>query len=296
MLSKLRIQKKFIRENKKSRVAQQNAISTLNLSPFALDVLQQYKHSDVLYILGSGDSICTLDRKQWSQIAEMDSLGMNFWTIHPHVPSFYTFETPRAADNCKVMMSNLLKRAPEYSKTAFLFKCESTLNDETVDTIKKIVYENQISMFVPTYITVSDESQLIYMLQNYNRIVKSFRKKFPDILFRKRASVVFATMLGYDLGYKDIVFCGIDGVKNSGYFYEKNNQDAIFSGICIPKHSGQKKNAIHRTMDPDTDSLTADRCLRLIYEHLFSISGINMWVGTPNSILSDWMPAWKWDT
>jgi len=167
-------------------------------------------------------------------------------------------------------------------------------DERFADAVRTIAASEDLYIFVPTYFTVGDEHQFIYLLENYDKITKNMRESMPDALFRKRASVVFSTMLGYDLGFKDIVFCGIDGIAGSGYFYESKAQPTA-PGTIILNDSGQQQGAIHKTMDPQLSPLTADKCLQLINTHLFKKSDVNMWVGTQNSILSEWLPAWHWD-
>lgn len=293
MFTRLKLKRKIFRENKKSTGAQQEMFSQLGITPSPLSELKSFKRSDVLFIFGSGASICNISNQQWSQINRKDSLGINLWLIHPHIPNFYTFEVPRLYHHQEVMMHNLRIRAKDYRHTAFLFKGGNEFNEKFAGTIKEIATSDNLSMFIPTYFTVGDESQFVCLLKNYDLITKKLRLSSPDALFRKRASIVFSTMLGYDLGYKDIVFCGIDGKAGSGYFYEDKEQTP-FPGTIVPEDSGQQKGAIHKTMNPSINPLTAERCLQLIDTHLLTERGVRMWVGTTNSILSEWLPSWKW--
>ncbi len=294
MISQWKLKRKISRENIKSKKIQKEIQSHLNLFSFNLNTLKEFKRSEILFILGSGSSICDLNERQWQEIRRNDSLGINHWLIHPHVPNFYTCEVPRLENHREVMMCNLKKRAKDYKNTAFLFKGGSDFDEKFAKTLKEITASGNRSMFIPTYFTVSDESQFIYLLKKYDQITQKMRINMPDALFRKRASVVFSTMLGYDLNFKNIVFCGVDGIAGSGYFYEHPKQ-RFADGTIIPENTGQKKGAIHKTMDPKLNQLTAEKCLQLINSHLFKKKGVRMWVGTKNSILSKWLPDWKWD-
>lgn len=294
LLTPFVLKRKAFRESKKSGVVQKQMGSILHLKPTSLSDLKDYKRSDVLFILGSGASICSLDATQWEQVRRFDSLGMNFWTIHPHVPNFYSFELPGIEALDRAFLCNLKNRASDYQQTALISKVRATCDMNVLHGISDVITSAELSATIPAYFTVHDKAQLICLLQNYEKISGHLRSKYPDVLFRKRASVVFATMLGYDLGFKDIVYCGIDGKAGSGYFYETSRSDIIACGAEIPQSSGQAAGQVHLTMDNTLDPLTADVCLRLMNEHLFQRKRVRMWVGTQNSMLSEWMPSWKW--
>src|SRR5271155_5733125 len=51
------------------------------------------KRSDTLFILASGSSINKISPARWDMIAQHDSIGFNFWPIHPFVPNMYFVET-----------------------------------------------------------------------------------------------------------------------------------------------------------------------------------------------------------
>ena len=50
--------------------------------------LHTYKRSDTLIVLGSGASINDISPERWKAIARHDSVGFNFWPIHPFVPTY----------------------------------------------------------------------------------------------------------------------------------------------------------------------------------------------------------------
>ena len=295
MITYLRMRRKIRKEIRKSLPRQQEMVEKFGFKPASVTDYESYKRSDTLFILGSGESICQLTQDHWKKVSDSDSFGINHWMIHPHVPNFYSFETPRAEDSRVVLMNNLQVRASSYRDCAFIFKVGAKSRDmNSVRDIANIASLNDLSVSVPSYFTVRNKAQLICLLRKYKNIKNSIQKKKQDLFFRQRASVVFATMFAYDLGFKDIVFCGIDGYAGSGYFFEQSDASVISEDVIIPP-SGQKKGGIHKTMDADVGSLTVDVCLRLINEHLFKRTGIRMWVGTSNSMLSEWMPSWDWE-
>jgi hypothetical protein len=294
MLNSWKLKRKIRSESAKSRAVQREVCSLLNTEPATFKKLQGCKRSDTIFIFGSGATVACLGNRAWQEVAGHDSIGVNSWVVHPHVPSYYAFETPSIAEYKFLILENLKARADDYKNTAVIMKAETGYDVDVLNYIAELVDRYELSISVPAYYTVADQSQLELLFKNYEAIKKGFNKLGYDLFFRKRASMVFASMLAYDLGYRDIVFCGVDGFAGSGYFYQTMNRAELADNVTIPPTSGQRAGALHKTMDYTINPLTVELCLRLMYEHLCKRNQVRMWVGTPESMLSEWMPAWKW--
>src|SRR5438105_10010101 len=61
--------------------------------------LHAYKRSNTLFVLGSGASVNEISPERWKVIARHDSVGFNFWLVHPFVPTYYFLEVIRRADS-----------------------------------------------------------------------------------------------------------------------------------------------------------------------------------------------------
>ncbi len=294
MLNGWKLKRKIRNESLKSRAVQCEVCARLNTKPAALKNLQGCKRSDTVFVFGSGASVATLGSREWEAVAGHDSIGVNSWVVHPHVPSYYAFETPRLAEYKFLILDNLKARAGDYKNTAVLMKAEAGYDVDVLNYISELIEDYELPISVPAYYTVADQPQLELLFKNYEAIKKGFNGLSYDLFFRKRASMVFAAMLAYDLGYRNIVFCGVDGFAGSGYFYQTMNKAELADNVTIPPTSGQKAGALHKTMDHTVNPLTVDLCLRLMYEYLCKRNKVRMWVGTPESMLSEWLPAWKW--
>lgn len=294
MLPYFHARRKAFREYRKTHAMQTQACEELGWEPCCLGQLKRHRHSDTIYVLGSGSSIDSLTPEQWGCIKSADSFGMNFWLVHPHVPSYYCFEMPRAEKTRDWLLRNMLLRAEDYRETQSIFKISRDYFEDYEGKFEMCRVARYFQASVPTFFTASDGQDLEALLRNYGSITKALRRKDDSAFFRKRASVVFATMFANELGFENIVLCGIDGTPGSGYFYDSVNDVNIKPGAIVPESSGQVLGRVHKTMDPEINSLTADKCLRLIDTHLFKPKGVRMWVGTPDSILSKWLPSWSW--
>ena len=296
MLTSIKLNRKIRREYQKSSKVQQRAFHDVEIEASDYQGLMSYKSTNTIYILGSGASVLKLSTSKWSEVSTADSFGLNFWTIHPHIPTYYTFELPRVPVMRDLMLHNYRNRLDDYKNTAVMLKAEASYDRGLVMGLSKSSQMKDGNLTIPAYYTVQDESQLVYLLKNYKKIQSKFRLAERGVFFRKRASVIFAAMLAYDLGYKNIVFCGIDGYAGSGYFYHDASGCSIVTGALSPASSGQPDGAVHKTMSTEHNSLNVDYCLSLMSQYLFDDNGVRMWVGTEHSMLSKWMPSWKWQS
>src|SRR6056297_4338855 len=48
--------------------------------------------SDTLVVFGSGASINDISDAEWKWISRQDTMGVNFWPLHPFVPKMLMFE------------------------------------------------------------------------------------------------------------------------------------------------------------------------------------------------------------
>jgi hypothetical protein len=294
-ITKLKLKRKIAVSEHRTSKLQNDLTKRLGLKTTSFSKLQKNKKSDTLFILGSGSSVNKLTEKQWEQVRKHDSFGINFWLLHPHVPNFYSFETerdPRLPEVNRALLQNIEARKNEYRQTEMILKIRKSFDVETEEKLKKLCIESSLSISIPHFFTVGDRKQLIHLLKNYEKITKKLRSKHPDVFFLKNASIVFATVFGFDMGFKHLVYCGVDGHADSGYFYDSLNP--LPPNTVLPP-LGNPQGQMHTTMDPKFHSLTANDCLGLIYENLLQRNNVKVWVGTENSILSEWMPKWDWD-
>lgn len=273
---------------------QTQACSELGWESCSLDQFTRHRNSDTLYVLGSGSSIVSLSPEHWACIKSADSFGMNFWLVHPHVPSYFCFEMPRVAKVRDWLLCNMLHRAEDYRDTRAVFKISREYFEDREGKRELARVAKCFQAFVPTFFTASDGKGLEALLRHYGSITKSLRKKDDSAFFRKRASVVFATMFASELGFKNIVLCGIDGTPGSGYFYESGNDTNITAGAVVPESSGQMPGRVHKTMDTQLNPLGVRECLEMIDRLLLKPSGVGLWLGTSGSALADVIPAWHW--
>ena len=188
--------------------------------------LKNYKTSNTLFVLGSGASINEIMENKWEHINEHDSIGLNRWPVHDHVPTYHVFEMKMClgykAYNQRYL--DLLKaNAEAYSEIPVILK-------NTIPLQRKLSPDYLPAWLAGNLILSSDTafSQLVSSddrikenkaLLEYLLVNEYFDEGNIKVLYRKRGSISYLLHLGVVLGYDTIVLCGVDMV-NSDYFFE----------------------------------------------------------------------------
>jgi hypothetical protein len=180
------------------------------------------KHSDTVFVLGSGSSINSISVKHWAVIRNHDSIGFNFWPAHDFVPDIFVFESigyddqPVAYDALRNLIE---KRASHYSNVVKL------ITDVRVDSYRRQLifdmpnkFRENLYVGYTTPVIARTEVELEAGLK-YLRSSKAFvRSNQIPWLFKYGGSVVAVLSLAVRMNYRRIVLCGID-LGNQDYFY-----------------------------------------------------------------------------
>ncbi|HYK35227.1 hypothetical protein [Alloacidobacterium sp.] len=102
-----RLREESAREAKAAVLGGLPLLETLNLPSL--------RTSDTLFVLGSAWSINSISDKRWQIIARHDSVGINFWPVHPFLPRFYHFESI-AFENQPIMFQAFQQMAQRKSE------------------------------------------------------------------------------------------------------------------------------------------------------------------------------------
>lgn len=248
------------------------------LPPFRLDEALARKTSDTLVVLGSGRSICRLDAADWQRIGqETDTLGLNFWMLHPFTPTFYQFEAGPTPERTRQFEEFLTERATRMAGVLMLYKDLerhrldlSRLPSQTVASLRVL---NKVNL------PVDDEARLVRMLGLCRRVGLTRR---TGLLLFARASIVQALSFGAEMGYRRIVLAGVD-LNDTRYFWDEDPDLSWFS-------SGQA-GAVHRTMDPGVTAVPVDRVVMAFRDRWLAPAGITLYCGHATSALHPRLPA-----
>jgi len=238
------------------------------------------KTSETLFVLGSGSSITALSDTHWRHIKNGDSIGLNNWILHHHVPTFYSGEFMRTAASRAVYLHNLRVAAPRYTRTRSFFR----LREDTLQHVSAIAgFRGRIAL--QEFIKGSSEADLSMRL----RQIDLRRRGVITRLLHYSSSVDSAVLLGAYLGYKRVVLCGID-LKNVLYFYDSGFEHYTARGYLVPQ-SGQT-GVIHKTNDPEQIAgVTVSTVMRILRD----LPGApELYVAHDASALHPDLPVYEW--
>ena len=269
-----------------------------------------FKKSDTLYVLASGGSINDLPPQAWDDIRRCDSLGINFWLYHEHVPTWFSCEVSRTPADAATLMQVLEKRLPDYEKTAFLLKDIHKL-DERYPQWDSEFPLSQIRHFYALH-SLSVKGRTVAALRRalrWDRGLGGFKKS--DELWAlpmKRATVFLAMSFGLMAGYKRIVLCGVD-LSNSAYFYDHpryREARGLPAAPTLPSSAEELEKryasegvkmlktpdpTIHNTIDPALNPLPMDEIIHAFNEEVLRPEGVELFVALPSSRLFPRIPA-----
>lgn len=252
--------------------------------------LHQAKRSDTLFVLGSGQSIALYSDHQFTEMKRHDSVGFNFWLLHPFVPTYYIGEFLAASERSDLLWKNLAIRAEDYRETPVIFKYSSTFWEEqhlVPSSLKKTYVSSHLS--VPG--TTRDSLLRWFTLLDF---LKMFTGSLPGglILFRQ-ASLSWLLVFALQLGYKKIVLCGVD-LNSPKYFYEIRDEFCLARGLHIPP--SEYSSSIHPTNVPENcaGSLPIADVLQVMNDALLRKRGIKLFVGAESSALFPAIPSYPW--
>jgi hypothetical protein len=253
----------------------------LAILPFAELDLRAFKRSDILFILASGSSINEISSARWDAIARHDSIGFNFWPIHPFVPSMCLMEAiPKNSPYgmfthfCRIAH----RRAKDYTKV-------TKVVTELRNALPEMRFAGSEEWVGPMYtlrtfpVAARTEAEFSYGL-SYLRSKGLFNAADRiSIVFKQASTLSSLIALAIRMQYRTIVLCGVD-LNHSEYFY----QDSVLypetaSLEFSPRHQP------HATNSPMPWRITIEFVILEMKRQLLDPAGIQIYVENRSSAL-----------
>lgn len=249
--------------------------------------------SDTLFILASGGSINDITEEQWKHIGERDSLGMNFWLLHPFVPDLHMWEMPRSPIHARQMSKAFEVRANDYAKTPSILK--GTYVDQPLYAeMRQLMPESMLKRlaycedFAVSARSVDEFKQALHILRKEGMLVpNSSLRPMPH----PRASLGWAIALGFKRGHKKVVILGAD-MSNTSYFYVPRQAELEAQGFEVPDHG--QRGVVHKTNDPEVNPVTMSDVIMLLQTEVFGPAGGQIYLGFEGHPMADRLPVYRW--
>jgi hypothetical protein len=235
-----------------------------------------WKRSDTVFILGTGASINALTREEWAHIAGNDSIGFNFWPVHPFVPSMLFFELSHNDQRDRVHAALMAYRNDAYACTpiAVNIKDSGTALDAYPETMRNRLY------LYSAFNGARSRGLLRCSLRAFAyaaRMGIDVRRMLINHSGSLSTMILFAILSGY----KDIVLLGVD-LNNTAYFWEGK---AAYAGVPTPPNTQNAQ--VHSSLDPrNPHSLTIVQFLEILKATRFPNRDYTLYIGNPDSALA----------
>jgi hypothetical protein len=252
--------------------------------------------SDTIFVLGTGASINDYPASWWSVIGSAESVAMNFFLLHEHVPTYHVVEDVHG------IRARLLARRyveiGDYRDVPLIVKTQLTnlsyrrvrrRIDELAELPSKVRESVYLSLdFLAAGATVEE------MESAYRSLAKlglwEPRDRFLA-LTKRRGSVSYAINLAVRAGYRRIVLCGID-LNHTEYFYDSRRERLEKAGLPVPIND--EPGTVHSTNDPERNPVTIHQVILGIRDIVLQPRGIELMVAAPTSALYPDLPLFDW--
>lgn len=255
-----------------------------------LSELRRYKQSDTLFILGSGSSIAEFGDREIDHIGKHDSIGFNFWLLHPFVPTYYTVEFIASSERSGELWNALKIRAEEYRSTPVIFKYSKGFR-ESAHLIPKALKE----IFLTSQLNIpgSDLKSLSKWLLFLRRKKLFHNGNDENCIVYRQASVSWLITLGLRLGYKKIVLCGID-LKKPEYFYDIDKSFPLSKGLPIPGDSFEGQTHPTESLAESVSQTPISSVLQTVNETVLKPEGVELFIASRSSALYPAFDLYDW--
>ncbi len=238
------------------------------------EVNNKYQKSDTIFILGGGESINDVTDEQWDHIAKHDSFAMNWWPVHPFIPTFYYTNYPRQKKYRDKLEEAITRRKKDYINTVFFVSGNrATKRGIHPRILPGFFSANPICCFY-------NYSNPIQLAKEEPFAAKSFEK---TLYYRGGLSLILD--LVNQMEYKNIILMGVD-LRNRVHFYDHhpNMQWQFQLGYSIPLEVKRNEKQ-STTLTKGGTKLPMDQYLYAVNDYYFKPGGINLFVGSDKSIL-----------
>jgi len=180
------------------------------------DDILRYKTSDTVFLLGSGPSINDITPAAWDHIRLHDSVGFNYWFAHDFVPTLYVFQY-----GSESMLEILKDKYAQYAKTPFLIRGSAFAKGEfNYEDARLNLLKNNPVYYINEYPISSRCSIDIGLLIRYMDALGFMTfGHISEFIPKWRGTLGLLVMLAYQMGYRNIVLCGMD-MQDSDHFWD----------------------------------------------------------------------------
>lgn len=261
-------------------------------SSFLNQVVRPKPSADTFFILGSGASIEELTSQHFEEIGRQRSVGINNWPVHTFVPDFYSFESvPGVGDgqDFSRALQMLSREDIVRAKPGILVLRPKT--EPEIDNLRLVpeALKDNVMFYGRITPATRKPSNLVDDIRGF---FGALATSHPSVMIDSGASVVRMASLAISLGFRNIVFAGVD-LTNSQYFWEKN--PAYLQGLKSSPPVNNQKAASHETLSTNTRPFSVTDMVRGLSEYVTTDLGGKVSVTSKESALAEFLDVYRWE-
>lgn len=264
--------------------------------PLSALTIDDYRTSDTVFIFGTGASINTYPDEWWRIIRNHDSIGMNFFLLHEHVPTFHVMEGVNGER--RLLLSDRYIERGDYRNVPLILKTQlSNLSSSRIETRINELTALPAAIRSRLYLSVDllAAGKTPAGVEASYRLFSSFGLWTPKprilTVTKRRGSVAYVINLAVRAGYRRLVLCGVD-LNHSEYFYDSRRPELEATGLPVPDN--RESGHVHGTNDPDKDPVTIHHVIMAIKRAVLDPAGIELLVAKDTSALYPDLSLFDW--
>lgn len=274
-----------------SRVGVASNLPTLNTS----QTLISNKPKNTIFILAGGASINRLSSRQWEEIGQAASIGINAWPIHPFIPdvlSIETTNTPGPPSETALFLSERIDSYVDSGGQVPHFLLLRPAWPPNNNRVYPLLTKNPKTTYVygRANIITRREGNLEADLRRI--IHRAIAGALPlEVVPDNGSSVVRTTFWALIQGYRQIVWLGVDQNEGS-YFWTEEPIAPEYSRAAnlFPRKSGEPHSTSSSENRPFSNGVFLENLSRAVSQ----VTNSRIFIGSPESELSESIRRFSW--
>lgn len=248
--------------------------------------------SDTVFILGGGSSVNRLPSRFFDQMRNHESIGINFWPIHPFPPKILATETdnvPGPPSNATDFLSQKIGQSPlrDTLATVLTLRPPFPPNSERLYRLPPEIAARSF-LYGRANLITRFEDNLVQDLERAINILWGRRRvtALPD----NGSSIVRMTFLALAHGFTKIVWVGVDQ-DGRGYFWSQGDSGDAYAEArrLFPRKAGEP----HSTSSAEDRPFSNDVFLRALSSAAERSGKAKIFLSSGESTLADEIPIYE---